>query len=207
MGNDDEKKPRIRRDIDPSRIKNQGSERMDKPVDPPALLPMHADLMGTLDFLDEADSVDIYKEALKRAPGFPWAQIESTNKKPLVLLAPYLTGVNVDKVTVEQLIEGIYINIPRSKNLWKGDQLRIVWGYNTFYTTLEGSPQRDEPRLVQYMNSEQLADYQSGVVNVHYEVVRRSRLVGISETLKVTLHGKRRPGAKPPRRSVRKKDS
>lgn len=47
--------------------------------------------------------------------------------------------------------------------------------------------------MTQYLNSETLADYENGVVEVRYEVVRRTKLVGISETLRINLRrdGKR----------------
>ncbi len=204
MRNDDGNKPRIGHDIDASRIKRQESEENAQPADEPSRYPTSSDFIGSLDFLDAEDSVDVYKEALKRAPGFPWSHTTVGNK-PVILLAPYLTGVDVDRITPEQIVAGVYINIPRSKTLWKGDHIKVVWGYNTFYTTLEENPHRDEPRLVQYLNSEQLVNYQNGEVHVHYEVVRRSRLVGVYERLKINLEGKGRPRSGTRRRSMRRK--
>jgi hypothetical protein len=43
--------------------------------------------------------------------------------------------------------------------------------------------------LTQYLAHAALADYKNGFVEVSYEVVRRSRLVGVSEVLTVVLKG------------------
>lgn len=183
MGNDDEQQPDIRPDIDASRMENNNSEQ---------------------EQCTSAQPLEKDQQASRHASGFPWAHDERTDMKTPNLLAPYLTGADADNVTAEQLINGVYVNIPRSRKLWKGDRIKLIWGYNTFYTTLEPNRRRNEPRLVQYLNSEQLANYQDGQVQVHYEVIRRSRLVGVSERLIVHLQagGRPRPGRR--RRSVRR---
>jgi hypothetical protein len=123
-----------------------------------------------------------------------------------VFSAPYITGGDADALTEAQLHMGIYINIPRSSKLWFGDHLKLRWGQNTFYTTIGKVEGRDGPRQVQYLNNEALGNYESGRVEVRYEVVRRTKLVGISETLTVKLprqskrRGKASPSGRPPRR-------
>ncbi|WP_268797109.1 hypothetical protein [Pseudomonas huanghezhanensis] len=206
MGNDDKNKNSDTwHYIDARNIATCDSEASAQPT--ALLLPVQETPMqpGSIELPEDSESVDIYKEVLKRAPGFPWATEGPRDRKPAIFLAPYLTGLDSDIVTPEQIVEGVYINIPRSRNLWRGDLIKTVWGYNTFYTTLDANPHRDAPRLIQYMNSEQLTNYQSGVVHVHYEVVRRSRLVGISERLIITLGGKGRPRNPRRRRSVGRK--
>lgn len=206
MGNDDKNKTsNTWHYVDACNIDARNSEASAQPT-PPLLAADEAPLQqGLIELPDDSESVDLYKEVLKRAPGFPWTTESTGERKPAVLLAPYLTGLESDILTPEQIVEGVYINIPRSRNLWKGDLIKTVWGYNTFYTTLEANPHRGAPRLIQYMNSEQLTNYQSGVVHVHYEVVRRSRLVGISERLIITLGGKGRPRNPRRRRSIGRK--
>ena len=114
--------------------------------------------------------------------------------------APFLSPEGLSSITHEQLVAGIFINVPRSPRLWVGDQLKMRWGYNTYYTTIAEPTCRTGPRLTQYLNSERLGAYPDGVVEVRYEVVRRSRLVGISETLEVTLTGNGQAWPKPPPR-------
>lgn len=130
-----------------------------------------------------------YGDYLQNAPGFPWQPDEETIGATPTFEAPFLTDNPSASVTREQLITGIFINVPRSPKLWVGDQLKMRWGYNTFYTTVTESTGRSGARLTQYLNSEGLANYASGELEVRYEVVRRSRLVGVSETLKVTVQG------------------
>jgi hypothetical protein len=142
-----------------------------------------------------------YSFLVLHAPGFPWQDNEENLRANPIFPAPYLSGDTPDRVTQEQLIVGVYINIPRSPKLWAGDQLRLRWGYNTFYTTVTESRGRTGPRLVQYLNSERLGDYKDGIVEVLYEVVRRSRLIGVSETLRVELHGVGKTPRRPPSRT------
>ncbi|MFJ3486308.1 hypothetical protein ACIPL1_23335 [Pseudomonas sp. NPDC090202] len=135
------------------------------------------------------EGVAVYANLLQNAPGFPWQPVSDGKDAQVCFDAPYITAGNADALSDAQLIAGIFVNIPRSHRLWVGDQLKLRWGYNTFYTTVGEAKGRGGPRLTQYLNSERLADYENGVVEVRYEVVRRSRLVGISHTLLVTLLG------------------
>lgn len=149
----------------------------------------------------------IYSNYLQSAPGFPWQPTEESMSATPTFAAPYLTHNESGIVTQEQLITGIFINVPRSPKLWAGDQLKMRWGYNTYYTTIGESTNRSEPRLTQYLNCERLGDYKNGEVEVRYEVVRRSRLVGVSETLKLIVcdEGKGRPKPTSRKRSIRRR--
>ena len=153
-----------------------------------------------------AEQAMVYAAQLQNAPGFPWHHEMKHPPPTPVFEAPYITGADPEGPTDAQLNVGIYINIPRSPKLWFGDHLKLRWGHNTFYTTVGKVEGRKGPRLVQYLNNETLADYESGCVEVRYEVVRRAKLVGISETLTVHLprqrkrRGKGSPLDRPPRR-------
>lgn len=148
-----------------------------------------------------------YAEYLHNAPGFPWKQEQALLDPTPSFEAPYITGASADRLTDSELISGIFLNIPRSPRLWVGDQLKLRWGHNTFYTTIGESKGRNGPRLIQYLNNESLADYDNGLVEVRYEVVRRSRLVGISETLTINLHreGERRRRSVNRTRAIRRR--
>lgn len=143
----------------------------------------------------------IYSDYLQNVQSFAWQPDEESMAATPTFAAPYITGLPSGNLTQEQLIAGIFINVPRSPKLWVGDQLKMRWGYNTFYTTVAESNGRTGPRLTQYLNSEKLGDYKNGEVDVRYEVVRRSRLVGVSETLKVTLSGDGKGHPRPPNRA------
>ncbi|MEX6666465.1 MULTISPECIES: hypothetical protein [unclassified Pseudomonas] len=153
-----------------------------------------------------AEQALVYAGQLQNAPGFPWHHEMKHPPPAPVFEAPFITGADPEGPTDAQLHVGIYINIPRSPKLWFGDHLKLRWGHNTFYTTIGKVEGRKGPRLVQYLNNETLADYESGCVEVRYEVVRRAKLVGISETLTVNLprlrkrRGKGSPPGRPPRR-------
>jgi hypothetical protein len=128
----------------------------------------------------------------KPTAGIPWSDEDLEDGPGATLEAPYITGADADHLTQPELIVGVYLNIPRSPKIWTGDQLKITWGYNTFYSTIAEATTRKGPRLVQYLNSQELAHYDDGEVFVYYEVVRGNRLIGISEKLKVTLLGIRK---------------
>jgi hypothetical protein len=153
-----------------------------------------------------AENPHFYVGHLANVPGFPWHHDSQDPNPTPVFSAPYITGGDADALTEAQLHMGIYINIPRSSKLWFGDHLKLRWGQNTFYTTIGKVEGRDGPRQVQYLNNEALGNYESGRVEVRYEVVRRTKLVGISETLTVKLprqskrRGKASPSGRPPRR-------
>ncbi len=143
---------------------------------------------------------------LQSVPSFAWHPDKETMNATPTFAAPYLTDNPSGCVTREELIAGVFINVPRSPKLWVGDQLKMRWGYNTFYTTIGESKDRTGPRLTQYVNSGGLADYENGVVEVRYEVVRRSRLVGVSETLTVVIRqGKTRSRSPNRTRSIRRR--
>jgi hypothetical protein len=131
----------------------------------------------------------IFEHYLRSIPSFPWQPHEESMDATPVFEAPTLANNKTGIVTREQLIDGIFIEVPRSPKLWTGDQLKMRWGYNTFLTTVGESKTRTGPRLTQYLAHAALADYKNGFVEVSYEVVRRSRLVGVSEVLTVVLKG------------------
>lgn len=207
MGKDGRKKPRFRPDIDASRIKKQESDDNDVPIEKLSIPPLTSGFIDSIGYQDDEESAELYRESLRRALGLEWSQEEEEDEMVLTpnLLAPSLAGANTSSITPEQIVAGVYINIPRSRTLWPGDQIKLIWGRNTFYTTLEPNPCTKDPRLVQFINCEQLAHYQNGEVSVHYEVVRRSRLVGISQPLMIYVEGNGRPRFGPRRRSVRRK--
>jgi len=207
MENDDKKKPRFRPDNDASPINKEENDDNDELFEMACLPPFTSEFIDSLDYQDDEESAELYKQALRRAPGFPWSQDEEEDEMIATpnLLAPFLSGANAGGITPDQIVAGVYVNIPRSRMLWTGDQLKLIWGQNTFYTTLDSTPCIDEPRLVHYINCDQLAHYQNGEVHIHYEVVRRSRLVGISQPLTVYVEGYGRPRSGPRRRSVRRR--
>lgn len=141
------------------------------------------------------ETATFYTEHLQGALGFPWELDQEAMKATPTLPAPFLTGDKDGVVTEEQLITGIYINIPRSAKIWAGDQLKMRWGNSTFYTTVGEANGRSGPRMIQYLNAEKLGSYKTGAVEIRYEVVRRARLVGVSETLQIVLRsdGKNHP--------------
>ncbi|WP_296260980.1 MULTISPECIES: hypothetical protein [unclassified Pseudomonas] len=141
------------------------------------------------------ETANCYSEHLQDALGVPWEVAQQATKAAPTLPAPFLTGVNDGVVTEEQLITGVYINIPRTPRIWAGDQLKMRWGNSTFYTTIGEANGRTGPRLIQYLNAEKLGSYKTGAVEIRYEVVRRARLVGVSETLQIVLRsdGKTHP--------------
>lgn len=130
--------------------------------------------------------------------GLTLEDVEDDERPTPTFQAPFISPEGLSTITHEQLVAGIFINVPRSPRLWIGDQLKMRWGYNTYYTTIAEPTSRKGPRLTQYLNSERLGAYPDGEVEVRYEVVRRSRLVGISETLTVTLSGNGQARSKPP---------
>lgn len=147
-----------------------------------------------------------YSQCLKSLPEFPWHLDEESRLATPTLDAPYITGHATGVMTEEELVAGIFINVPRSPKLWTGDQLKMRWGCNTFYTTIPAPNGRTGPRLSQYLNCERLATYKNGEIEVRYEVVRRSRLVGVSETLTIMLRGgKTRPKPASRARSIRRR--
>jgi len=175
------------------------SEELSDPAD--TSVPFYEDLHAvTASESSSKETAVAYPGHLQDIPGFPWQPNEEALRANPIFPAPYLSGNTPDSVTQEQLIIGVYVNVPRSPKLWAGDQLRMRWGFNTFYTTVSESKSRTGPRLIQYLNSEGLGDYKDGIVEVRYEVVRRSRLIGISETLKVTLVGDGKTRPRPPSR-------
>lgn len=205
MGNDDKKKPRLRPDIDASRIKKQGSGDDDKPDKKNISERIISELDHSRYFREIDDSAELYKEALRRAPGFPWSHDQEEAVVVPDLLAPFLSGADPDRITPKQIVDGVYINIPQSSELSTGDHIKIVWGYNTFYTTLKAQPDEDGPRLIQYINSEQLPDYTNGKILVHYEVIRGYRLIGVSKQLIINLEGNGRPRSGQRRKYIRRK--
>jgi hypothetical protein len=154
-----------------------------------------------------AEAALLYSHHLQNAPGFPWQPERKEPNPTPCFAAPYITGGDSNNLTYSQVISGIFLNIPRSPKLWVGDQLKLRWGHNTFYTTVAESKGRDGPRMVQYLNNESLVDYESGIIEVHYEVVRRSRFVGISETLCINLNreGRRRRKSAPRPHAARRR--
>jgi hypothetical protein len=207
MGKHDKKKPCFRPDINATGITNQDSDDNDKPIESSSLPPVTSELIDSLGFHDDEVSAKLYKEALRRAPGYPWSP---TKEKDTVittpnLLAPFLSGANAQAVTPEQMVAGICINIPESEMLCARDQIKLIWGQNTFYTAIESKPSPAEPSLAQYINSEQIAHYQNGEVCIRYEVIRSSHVVGISKTLKINLEGNGRPRSGRRRRSVKRR--
>jgi hypothetical protein len=182
----------------PLMVNSEEAKQSDESSTPP---PLYEDLLAVpAGESSSKETAVTYPDYLQSVPSFPWQPDEETVRANPIYPAPYLSGNTPDSVTYEQLIIGVYINIPRSPRLWVGDQLRMRWGYNTFYTTIPESKRRTGPRLIQYLNSERLGDYEDGVVEVRYEVVRRSRLIGVSETLKVTLIGDGKPRPRAPSR-------
>lgn len=141
-----------------------------------------------------------YAQCLHKIPELSVRTPDADKQITPVFEAPYLNNNDSGIVTYDQLVTGIFINVPRSPKLWAGDQLKMRWGYNTYYTTITEPTSRTGPRLTQYLNSERLGDYPEGVVEVRYEVVRRARLIGVSETLKLTLSSEGKPRPKPPSR-------
>lgn len=152
------------------------------------------------------ETATFYSEHLQSALGFPW-ELDGQAKAAMPSLpAPFLTGGKDGIVTEEQLISGVFINVPRTAKIWAGDQLKMRWGNSTFYTTVGESSGRTGPRLIQYLNAEKLGSYKTGEIEIRYEVVRRTRLVGVSETLKIVLRSDGKDHPKTPRgRAIRRR--
>jgi hypothetical protein len=155
---------------------------------------------GSVKSVQAQEVCPAYQPKGKPVSIIPWSpeDLKTTDSPPMD--APYITGGDATQLTGPELIAGIYVNIPRSPRLWTGDQLKVTWGYNTFYSTITESTSRKGPRQIQYLNSEELAQYADGEVYVQYEVVRGNRLIGISEKLKVTLKGTGNGRARNPNR-------
>ena len=138
-------------------------------------------------FMSIAEACALYACYLKDLPGYPWTVQHDLDASTLPLSAPCLVGADAETLSIEQLMAGIYIDIPRSSRIRTGDKLWVRWGRNTFYSTLAKTQQRGGPRLRHPMSCEKLPEYESGTVEVRYEVFRQMRLVGASEPLSVTL--------------------
>jgi len=130
---------------------------------------------------------------------------ECQNAKP-TLDAPFICGYESGVVNPEDLVNGVLIQVPRCSKLWAGDQLRMRWGCNTFYSDIPVSASREGGRLAQFINTERLAKYENGEIAIRYEVIRRSRLVGVSHPLTITVRGSKiRPKQASPVRAIRRR--
>lgn len=141
------------------------------------------------------DIVTFYSEHLEHVLGFSWEIDEQAEKAMPTLPAPYLLGGRNGEITTEQLAEGVLINVPRCSKIWTKDQLKMRWGKSTFYTSVPPPLKRNEPRLRQFLTAEGVPNDRTGLIDIRYEVVRRNRLIGVSETLTIYVRddGKGKP--------------
>jgi hypothetical protein len=131
------------------------------------------------------DIATFYSEHLEHVLGFSWELDEQAHKAMPTLPPPSLVGGKNGEVSTGQLAEGVFINVPRCSKNWHKDQLKMRWGKSTFYTTVPPPQKRNEPRLTQFLTADGIPNDRTGLIDIRYEVVRRSRLVGVSETLTV----------------------
>lgn len=131
------------------------------------------------------DIATFYSEHLEHVLGFPWEIDEEARKAAPSLPPPSLDGGRNGEVSTAQLAKGVLITVPRSSKIWVTDQLKMRWGKSTFYTTVPASKSRKGPRLIQFLNAEGVPNDRTGLIDIRYEVVRRKRLVGVSETLTI----------------------
>lgn len=196
MDDDMDIQPPIKSNQSPSSGNRESKDNLmmgaDDKEDPSAqrgTVPLYQDFMAIPPkTMTAAEVAVVYANYLQNVPGFPWQQDDEKQDTTPCFSAPYITGTDAEVITDTQLNSGVFLNIPRSPKLWIGDQLKLRLGQTTFYTTIGKSQGRDGPRLVQYMNNEALGNQKNGLVEIRYEVVRRSKLVGISESLSIHLH-------------------
>ncbi|MDH0745400.1 hypothetical protein N5D61_03445 [Pseudomonas sp. GD03842] len=147
-----------------------------------------------------------YSRGLNSILDMAWRLDEAIKTANPTLAAPSIEGHPSSVLTQEQLMAGVYVNIPRSSRIWSGDHLKMRWGSNTLFTVVPVADDRHGPRMRQFVCLDRLAKYETGEIDVRYEVVRRARLVGISETLTIKVYGsKTRPRSAHPMRAIRRR--
>jgi len=143
------------------------------------------------------DIVAFYSEHLEHVLGFSWEVNEEARKTAPTLPAPTLSGSQHGEVSTEQLARGVCLAIPRCSKIWADDQLKVRWGRSMFYTAVPRCEDRKGPRVIMFVAAEGVPNDRTGLIDIHYEVVRRKRLIGVSETLTINVRddGKNAPGS------------
>jgi hypothetical protein len=129
-----------------------------------------------------------YASFVKNVPHVAFQTTEEMEIDP-IFIAPTVTQAEGNYLAREHLMSGVRINIPRSSKLWTGDQLRLRWGSGTYCSPISEPTHRKGPREVRWLSGAHLGRSTHGMIQVSYEVFRRSRLVGISESLTLWLTG------------------
>jgi hypothetical protein len=129
-----------------------------------------------------------YSPFVRHVPQLICQSAEDMEVDP-IFAAPSVMQAEGQFLAREHLLSGVRINIPRSSKLWAGDQLRLRWGSGTYCSPVGEPKSRKGPREIRWLSGRHLSRSHNGLIEVSYEVFRRSRLVGISEALTLMLIG------------------
>ena len=133
-----------------------------------------------------------YSSFIANVPRYDCPSADELNIEP-IFAAPFVSQAKAQMLARSELLDGVRINIPRSPKLWVGDQLKLRWGTITYYSVIGEPKSRTGPREMRYLSGAHLGRSKNGLVEVSYEVLRRSKLVGISEPLILMLTGDNNP--------------
>lgn len=185
-------------DIDNNWMENMramDNEAFDPSTLDPSCVPLYEELQAVRSIDDiTREVIASYSSFLANVPRLDCPCAEEMNIEP-IFAAPFVTEAKAQMLPRSALLNGIRINVPRSPKLWTGDQLKLRWGTTTYYSVIGEPKGRTGPRETRYLSGAHLGRSKNGLVEVSYEVLRRSKLVGISEPLILMLTGD--PSASP----------
>jgi hypothetical protein len=170
----------------------ENMEEIDNQVFDPSTLdlscvPLYAELKAVRSVHDiTREVVASYSSFLANVPRLDCPCAEEMNIEP-IFAAPFVSEAMAQMLPRSALLDGIRINIPRSSKLWTGDHLKLRWGNTTYYSVIGEPKGRKGPRETRCLSGAHLGRSKNGLVEVSYEVLRRSKLVGISEPLILML--------------------
>lgn len=167
----------------------------------PSCVPLYEELQAvrSIDQITR-EVIASYSSFLANVPRLDCPSADELNIEP-IFAAPLVSEAKSQMLPRSALLDGIRINIPRSPKLWAGDQLKLRWGNTTYYSVIGEPRGRTGPRETRYLSGAHLGRSKNGLVEVSYEVLRRSKLVGVSETLILMLVGDHHIGPPPPDRT------
>lgn len=155
-------------------------------------VPLYEELQATRSKEDiTREVIAHYSSFVGHVPYLACPTAEELDVDP-IFSAPCVTQAEGHFLGRHHLLDGVRIDIPRSSKLWAGDQLRLRWGSGTYCSSIGEPKNRKGPREIRWLNGKHLARSTNGLIQVSYEVFRRSRLVGISECLTLMLTGELR---------------
>jgi len=191
-------------DIDNNWMENMramDNEAFDPSTLDPSCVPLYEELQAVRS-IDEITREVIagYSSFLGNVPRLDCPCAEEMNIEP-IFAAPFVSEAKAQMLPRSALLNGIRINVPRSPKLWAGDQLKLRWGTITYYSVIGEPKRRTGPRETRYLSGAHLGRSKNGLVEVSYEVLRRSKLVGVSEPLILMLTGDHNPCPKSPDRT------